>query len=516
MTGNHPEAREHVSSTSTSINSSKSQSTSSSTSTSTSSRYDAIVVGAGPGGSTIAALLSKEGYRVLLVDKNPRAGGRMMTIQRDGFSYELFPINCVPARNSLFERVVKELGKEALVDVIIPKKLGLLLYEDSGGHLRQWAMGSSNLGLLKVLGIHLWDFKALYQTIKLLKEMATMAPAEIDGLDDVSAMTYLDRFTVPRGLYTYVLATFSEGALEMSADKTSAAEMIKLFQVTVKHSGGRYYQGGIGHVFEVIASVVPERGGDAIFNTRVKKINVQDNHVTGITTEDGQTYFAPLVVSNAGLKQTVLKLVGAEYFPQEYVEHVRGLEVNLACAGYRWVLDKPVLEYSTYIYYPEGCVLHHDQFKKMAEGTIKPETSYIYLGTTSLYPGLAPPGKQLVYACMSCLGDTRIDIKPYLAYVKERVKRIMPDLFNHVEREEVFGPSNVPGLGNDVVMPGEGGEAYGLALSVGQTGSKQPKGDSPVDGLYFVGCDAGGSGLGTHQAVDSACNVSRLIGARRP
>jgi phytoene dehydrogenase-like protein len=91
------------------------------------------------------------------------------------------------------------------------------------------------------------------------------------------------------------------------------------------------------------------------------------------------------------------------------------------------------------------------------------------------------------------------------------VRKIMPDLFNHIERTETFGPAQVPGLGNDIVLAGQGGEAYGLALSVGQTGSKQPGMKSPIEGLYYVGCDAGGSGLGTHQAMDSALNLFDLL-----
>jgi choline dehydrogenase-like flavoprotein len=67
-------------------------------------KYDAIVVGAGPGGSTIAALLAKKGKKVLIVDKNPKAGGRMMTIVHDGFHYEMFPINCVPQKNAHYEK----------------------------------------------------------------------------------------------------------------------------------------------------------------------------------------------------------------------------------------------------------------------------------------------------------------------------------------------------------------------------------------------------------------------------
>ena len=69
------------------------------------SNYDIIIVGAGSGGVTAASLLANTGKKVLLVDKNQKAGGRMITIKKDGFSYELFPINCVPQHNSLFEKL---------------------------------------------------------------------------------------------------------------------------------------------------------------------------------------------------------------------------------------------------------------------------------------------------------------------------------------------------------------------------------------------------------------------------
>ena len=80
--------------------------------------YDVIVVGAGPGGTTAASLLANAGRKVLLIDKNQKPGGRMMTINRDGFSYELFPINCVPQYNSLFEKLSQTLGKQDQVKLI--------------------------------------------------------------------------------------------------------------------------------------------------------------------------------------------------------------------------------------------------------------------------------------------------------------------------------------------------------------------------------------------------------------
>ena len=477
-----------------------------------STNYDIIVVGAGPGGSAIGALLAKRGYKVLLVDKNPRAGGRMMTIHKDGFHYELFPINGVPQRNSHFERILKKIGKEDEVEVLYPDPVGVILYEDPNGNIRKWVMGSNIFKMLKTFGVRLWNLKEIFQSLKILTKLARMPKSKIDKLYDTTSMDFMNQFKMPKGLYTYLLASFGEGAFEITSDKSSAAEMIKLFQEVMKNGGGRYYKNGIGYVFEVFAKSVQECGGNLLFNKRVDKINVDVNgKVTGITTKDKNVYSSPIVISNAGIRQTVLKLVGESHFSKDYIDWIKNLEHNLACVGFRWFLNKPVLQYPTYVLYPEGCVAKYIEFIEMANGKIKPEKSYIYLGTTSVYPGLAPQGKQLVYACMSCSADPEIDIKPYLEYIERKVKEIQPDLFDYIEKVETFGPRQVPSVGTDSVMPGQGGESYGLSLTVGQTGDNQPKGDSLIEGLFHVGCEAGGSGVGTHQALDSALNVMKLV-----
>lgn len=479
------------------------------------SMFDIIIAGAGPGGSAIGALLAHRGYRILMVDKNPRAGGRMMAIHKDGFHYELFPINCVPRYNSHYERILKEIEREDRVETIYPDPVGAMFYEDSSGRIREWLMGTSildSLRMIRTFGVRLWNLPEVIQTFSILKKLATMKQEEIDLLYDVSSLDFLSQFKMPEGIRTYLLASFGEGAFEITSEKSSAAEMIKLFQTTMKNGGGRYYRNGVGYVFEVFAETVRELGGTVLFDTPVSKIIVNEvGKTTGIMTADGKTYTAPIVISNAGLRQTVLKLVGKEHYSEEYIDWVSGLEHNLACVGYRWFLDKPILKLPMYVYYPEGCVARYSEFVELAEGKKKPEKSYIYLGTTSVYPGLAPEGKQLVYACMSCLPDPDLDYSPYLEYVWEKVQGIFPDLFDHIEKTEVFGPRQVPSVGTEAILPGQGGESYGLGLTVGQTGDKQPKGDSPIKGLFHVGCDAGGSGLGTHQALDSALNVLELV-----
>jgi prolycopene isomerase len=73
----------------------------------------------------------------------------------------------------------------------------------------------------------------------------------------------------------------------------------------------------------------------------------------------------------------------------------------------------------------------------------------------------------------------------------------------------------VPAVGNDILFEGQGGESYGIANSVGQAGPDRPRGDTPIEGLYLVGNDAGGFGLGTHQAVDSGFNIFDMVMARK-
>lgn len=49
------------------------------------SRYDAIVLGSGVGGSCAAALLARQGRRVLLIEKRAYLGGRFSTSEHDGY-----------------------------------------------------------------------------------------------------------------------------------------------------------------------------------------------------------------------------------------------------------------------------------------------------------------------------------------------------------------------------------------------------------------------------------------------
>jgi prolycopene isomerase len=88
---------------------------------------------------------------------------------------------------------------------------------------------------------------------------------------------------------------------------------------------------------------------------------------------------------------------------------------------------------------------------------------------------------------------------------------LWPDLKNHIVRKEPYGAKQISSMSRDSVLPGCGGEAVGIAQVVGQVGKSKPNARTPLAGLYIVGCDAGGRGAGTHQAVDSGFNVAAMV-----
>ena len=73
---------------------------------------------------------------------------------------------------------------------------------------------------------------------------------------------------------------------------------------------------GFAMLTNVMVREFKKNGGTLINNCRVEKVIVEDGAVTGVKTAKG-TFYAPVVVSNAGLQPTVVKLVGEHHRRQQ-------------------------------------------------------------------------------------------------------------------------------------------------------------------------------------------------------
>jgi len=464
----------------------------------TSAAYDVIVVGAGPGGAACAALLAKQGMKTLLLEKNDRAGGKALTISRNGFSYELWPVSGGPIRNSRWEELISEL--ELDVELLSAEGAVLSLYRTPSGEYVPYETPSP-------IPTTPEESEGLS---RFFNDMMSLSPQEIDTLDEVTLHEFVSRYQLPQAFYSS-LAMQANIIFVVPIDLLAASEMVKTMRDFASGGAAMYFKGGYGKIFEGCAKAVERYGGEVRLRTRVERIDIEDGQVRGVVTDKG-AFHAPIVISNAGIQPTVLKLVGEEHFDKGYVKYVKDLVPSLGLMGIRYFLSKPVLQHPMYLAFSDDNYFNVERAERAKAGQL-PEDALVFMTVPSLYdPSLAPAGKQCVLASTLC--PPGADLKnPQIFWDKldETVAKLWPELPQHIEHKEYYGTADVSAVARDHVLPGQGGECIGLAQIVGQCGRHKPSAKAPIRGLFYVGCDAGGYGCGTHHGVDSAFRVAQMV-----
>ena len=102
-----------------------------------------------------------------------------------------------------------------------------------------------------------------------------------------------------------------------------------------------HVRGGMGGISQALARSAESHGATVRTGAPVRSIDVRDGRTTGVTLESGEEVRAPLVISGAHPRTTVLDLVGERHFPDEVGEDMhrfrsRGGSVKINC-----VLSEP-------------------------------------------------------------------------------------------------------------------------------------------------------------------------------
>lgn len=484
-------------------------------------QYDAIVVGAGPGGCACAALLQKRGMKVLLLEKNDRVGGKALNMHRDGFTYELWPVTSVPRYNTQFEVVLKEVGAEAPMSDVFPTTGSMVnlmsgnFTPKDGGFLYKPKGATDYVSYILVPPLMIpqmlvQDPDNLEKVNKLFNDMNSMSEEKLNSLDNVTFHDFIVSYDIPQSAYSN-LAILCNAFFVVPVDLCSASEMIKTLRQFTAGLGSGYFLGGYAKLSESLVGALQSHGGDLKLKSRAEKIIVEGNQVRGVRTDKG-TFHAPIVISNAGIQPTVLKLVGEKYFDKEYSNRIRGLLPSLALIGSRYFLNDIVFEDSLYAIYSDSSWWNNERYLRAKAGNIPDDIFVVITVPANFDPSLAPKGQQMIQTATICPADPKIkNMKARLEALDCRVAAFRPAIREHTIRREDYTTADVSRLTRDSVLPGQGGECVGLGQVVGQCGRNKPSPRAPIKGLFYVGTDAGGVGVGTHQAVDSAYKVARMV-----
>jgi len=476
-------------------------------------KHDVIVVGAGPGGITCAAVLAKKGLRVLVLDKNERVGGKQASVSIKGYRSELWPTGGMPVTGGAWLEAFRALGIESKFRPSV-RDIGMM-YRRSGG---QWVNMVTRMEPYQLPDPNIlfdqWQLDAGQRELamKILAEVAMMPPDAINALDDVTVREYFRQYqSLPSRLYGYfafLTHAFNVGLVDL----VPMSEVIKAFQRLVGQPLG-YPRGGFGRMSEDFAAVVKDCGGEVRTRSRVERILVEDGRAAGVVTEDA-VYRAPIVVSNAGLQPTVLKLVGEQHFDKSYVSYVKSLLPSNGFTGCHWVLREPVLDCGLYQVWSDDAWWDLDRQDEVKKGKMPADLIITVVVPTNYDPDMGPPGKQLILFGTPCSSDPQDKtIEALWRKADQQMAEIFPEAVPAIEsRGPYTGPAHVSTLSRDQVLPGQGGEACGLCVTIGQCGKHKPSARSPITGLFYVGFDAGSTAfMGSQQAVDSGLKVAPLV-----
>ncbi len=478
--------------------------------------YDVIIIGAGYGGVTAGALLAKAGKRVLLVDKGHNPGGKGQTVEHLGYKYEMWPVLSLPADDSLFHKLLEELDYQDDDFLYIPDGENAieLKYHNKNGEWKSYIGPAKQtedpLALDKMGETFGVDDEQMVTVMNMMTAMFMLTEEELDEGDNLGMLPWMQSFGVPDSVIAYMGAIMGL-VFVAPIDLIPISEGIRTFRQLFVGGGGRYHRGGYGRVAEICAQYIVDHGGEYIRSTRVNKVLVNDGRVSGISTSAGE-FHAPIVISNAGIQPTILKLATDGNFDDGYTKKVESYEPGLGMVGVRYFLDEPVLNTGMIVAFSDESWWDTERYKDAQLGKFGEIPLVFASVVTEMDPEMAPDGHQIILFGFSGSPDPKAEMnEEIIRRGEEAIAKIWPEIPPHVIRKERYSAAQVSNLARDSVVPGTGGECIGLSQIIGQCGQSKPDPRTPLPGLYLVGTDAGGQGCGTHQAVDSGFNVAAMV-----
>ena len=247
----------------------------------TNTSYDVIVIGSGPGGTSCATLLQKRGLNTLLLEKGNFLGGKMYSVEKDGYAYDLFPHGQVPMIGNQFETIFAELGIadefERALEIDDPREVITLAYRRKDWKEYRKVSQTQAMGdpepFFKLFGMEDETDKA--NMLAIMTEMMVITPEELSKLDGVTMKEWLDQRDTPSELYNY-MAFQANASLAEPIDLVSASEQVLIMQQIFLQGGGGQYKGGFGRLTNIMIREFEKNGGTVIKNNKVEQITVEE------------------------------------------------------------------------------------------------------------------------------------------------------------------------------------------------------------------------------------------------
>jgi len=479
--------------------------------------FDAVILGGGVGGLALAALLSHRGMKILLLERNNFLGGRCTSYEKEGFVVDAFIHMFGRCEKGPYGEIMKKTGAEGEIRFWHPTRENPFVLLKNG---RKYPFPNPAYQTpAEMEQTYRQAFAATEADIHSLRSMdetiAKMKYSETFALDDTPMSSFLKRFPMSRELVAFINQQVICLAVA-NLKEASAGELIRVMAYYQREANVGYPLGGCKAIPEGLARIARRYGAELQTGVKVERINVEKGLATGVELKDGTVISAPLIISNIGVKETVLRLLDPATMTEQYRDYAESLScgklAGIGTIAIHLALDKPVIPDSVAFSFPkdpEIPSLARFLMEFVLQDQIPPTTDPMNLAllpvSSNMDPSLAPQGKQIVHLPgLAPLESAHW--KDWVNFHVDYLDTFYPGLKNHILWYD-FGTTSMINHYSGRFQP----DIVGLAQIIGQVGKSRPPLKSPYENLYFVGSDTGSDNIGTELAAESALRLADLI-----
>ena len=488
-----------------------------------------LVIGAGFGGLAAAIRLAVKGYQVQILERLGSAGGRAYVHRRHGFTFDAGPT--IITAPFLLEELWKLCGKKMSDDVDLRAMDPFYQIRFSDGRIFNY---TGDLERMKV-EVAKFSPKDLPGYLRFLDEaercyklaFEDLGDVAFDGVKDlIQAMPNLIKMRAWNNLYSLVAKYIKDPQLRevmsfhpllIGGNPFSVSTAYALINSLERKWGVHSAMGGTGAIIKGLVGLLDGLGVSIRYASTVKKINIVDNKVTGVTLENGDVLFSNMVVSNADTAWTYKNLIDPAY---------RKVWTDKKIENGQYSMSLFVWYFGTKKKYPQ--VPHHmmllgKRYKELLNDIFKrhhlANDFSLYLHRpTATDPSLAPEGCDTFYVLspvphLDSGTDWSAVSESYRQSIAQMLSEtVLPDLEENVIESLVMTPQDF----QDRLLSYKGA-AFGLEPVLTQSAWFRPHNRSEdIDGLYMVGASthpgAGIPGvLSSAKALDSIIQPAKLV-----